>query len=174
LNRVLKAAAVATALHSGFAAKWKLTRAQDRRRAASLHPLPGLDFAGTLAQRIEGRVVLSALIARLDSGNVTHPKAPFLDDHDGSALEESENPGKDKRQPVDHVMRGCIPRSKDDCADVWPGRKRDDLAEVDIECNDDRSLCSCFLEDLSVRKPLQLLIAKVFYIVAGLPTRMVY
>jgi hypothetical protein len=98
---------------------------------------------------------------RLGKWDVTHAEAPLFDDHNRSAFEESENLRQDKSKPVDHVAGGTVSESKNNCTDASAGRQRDNLAEVEIERDYDPILRRRFREDLSIREPMEILIAKV-------------
>jgi hypothetical protein len=109
----------------------------------------------------------SVLVVRSCKRDMTDPEARFLDDHDRSAFEEAEDLGQEQRQPIDDMLRARVSEPKDDCADVPTTGKRNDLAEVEIERHDDAVFRSRFLEDLSVGKAMELLVAKVLCVMTG-------
>lgn len=95
--------------------------------------------------------------------------ARLLHDHDRTASKVGCDRPQDGREPRDD--RGCarIAQPEDDHAGVSCPRDGGNLAEIEVERQDDPALDPRLREDLAVGKPMKTLVAEVEGVVALLP-----
>src|SRR5579862_8327174 len=79
----------------------------------------------------------------------------ILDEHNGSPRQHLRRLLQNCLQALDHEVSPRIAQPKQDHADASSSASRNDLTEVEIECQHDALLPDRLLEDFSVREFLQ-------------------
>ena len=99
----------------------------------------------------------------------SHAVPRVLDDDNRAVCDRVARLREDVAEPFDHAIGPRILHSKYDDARLAPTRDRDDLAEVEIERQQNAPFGARLREDIRVLHAVELLIAKVNDIVATAP-----
>jgi hypothetical protein len=98
-----------------------------------------------------------------------HPETRFLDHNHGPAHEWLRQSGQSHLEPYDHVPGTRIVKAKQDNTCTGPGGKCGDLAEIQIEGQDDTAIGCSLGKNGLIRQAMQALVAEMDHVVPRRP-----
>ena len=110
---------------------------------------------------------MSRVSVRPADGELAHSDAPLLDDDHGPAVQRLRRGGERDVEPFGHMRARGVEQAEQDNARPRTDAPRCDLAEVEVERQDDPALSGGEREDLGIRQALEPELAKVDDVVTG-------